>query len=209
MNFKPLKYVYIASENKNATTLLLLHGTGGDENDLIPIARDFGTDFNILSVRGNVSENGMPRFFKRLGMGIFDEKDLDFRTEELVAFIKVISEEKGFDPTKIIALGYSNGANIVGAILAKYPNLLFGAILYRPMQPFKSMPDFRNDTNTRVFISSGAYDNTVNPDDTLQYVGILKNAGFEVSHFELKAMHGLTAEDISLTNDWLNTNGNA
>lgn len=204
MDFQPLKYVYIASENKNATTLLLLHGTGGDENDLIPLAKDFGVGFNILSVRGNVSENGVPRFFKRLGMGIFDEKDLDFRTDELVVFIREMSEKKDFDPTKMIALGYSNGANIAGAILIKYPNLLFGAILYRPMQPFKSMPDFRNDKNTRVFISSGAYDNTVNPDDTLQYVGILKNAGFEVTHFDLNAMHGLTAEDISLTKDWLN-----
>jgi len=209
MEFQPLKYIYIPSGNKQASTLLLLHGTGGDENDLIPIAKDFGTDFNILSVRGNVSENGMPRFFERLGMGIFDEQDLHFRTDELVSFIKSISEEKGFDLTKIIALGYSNGANIAGAILTKYPHFLGGAILYRPMQPFKSLLPFRNDTNTPIFISSGSHDNTVNPDDTTRYVAILKDSGFEVSHFVIKAMHGLTAEDLSLTNQWLNTNGNA
>ncbi len=136
MDFQPMHYIYKPSGKPNARTLLLLHGTGGDERDLLPISESFGENFNVLSLRGNVSENGMPRFFKRLGMGIFDEKDLEFRTNEMIAFIKEISEKEGFDTSKIIALGYSNGANIAGASLFLQPNFLAGAILFRPMQPF-------------------------------------------------------------------------
>src|SRR6476620_276752 len=134
MDFQPLKYIYQPSEKNGAYTLLLLHGTGGDEHDLVPLAKHFGTDMNVLSLRGNVSEHGMPRFFKRLGMGIFDEKDLEFRTHEMAAFIRQLSEKEGFDLNKIIALGYSNGANIAGSLLLLYPGFLSGAILYRPMQ---------------------------------------------------------------------------
>jgi phospholipase/carboxylesterase len=144
MEYQSLKYIYQPA-GAPANTLLLLHGTGGDENDLIPLAKEFGTGFNILSLRGNVSEGGMPRFFRRLGMGIFDEKDLAFRTHEMVAFIRGLAAREGFDATRIIALGYSNGANIVGSTLLLYPDFLAGAILYRPMQPFKDVAAFRTE----------------------------------------------------------------
>src|SRR5680860_678901 len=120
MEFKPLNYIYIPSDTISDYTFLLLHGTGGNENDLVPLVDDFGGGVNILSLRGNVLENGMPRFFKRLEMGVFDEADLEFRTRELVHFVREIAVKEGFDIMKLIAIGYSNGANIAGSTLALY-----------------------------------------------------------------------------------------
>ncbi|RYJ45818.1 alpha/beta hydrolase [Flavobacterium beibuense] len=205
MNFEPLKYIYLPSENAAAYTLLLLHGTGGNERDLIPLAENFGKEYNILSLRGNVSEHGMPRFFKRLGMGVFDEQDLDFRTDEMVAFIKSIADKEGFDITKLIALGYSNGANIAGATLIKYPDFLAGVILYRPMQPFREIKSVGTDNNVPVFFSSGRLDPTVNPNDTQTYLNNLKGLGFAVDYHDIPTGHNLTADDIKLTAQWLVT----
>jgi phospholipase/carboxylesterase len=203
MNYSELKYIYQPAQNKAENTLLLLHGTGGDENDLLPIAKYFGDNFNILSLRGNVSEGGMPRFFRRLGMGIFDEKDLAFRTDEMVHFIKELAVKEKFDANKIIALGYSNGANIAGSTLLQYPDFLAGAILYRPMQPFKEIPATAiNTKKTPVFMSNGASDPTIDPAATVRYVNVLKQAGFDVADHNLQASHGLTQQDIQLSVDW-------
>lgn len=202
MNYQPLKYVYKSAGNPEAFTLLLLHGTGGNENDLVPLAKEFGTGFNILSLRGNVSENGMPRFFKRLGMGVFDEADLEFRTNEMVAFLEKLSVEEGFDIKKVVALGYSNGANVAGSLLVMQPDFLAGAILFRPMNPFKNKIPATASPNVPVFFSSGKFDPTVNSDDTEKYIEILKNAGFQVSHPEINASHNLTQEDVELSVRW-------
>jgi len=203
MNFSELKYIYQPAQGTAQNTLLLLHGTGGDENDLMPIAEYFGENFNILSLRGNVSEGGMPRFFRRLGMGIFDEKDLAFRTDEMVHFIKELSVKENFDANKVIALGYSNGANIAGSTLLQYPDFLAGAILYRPMQPFKEVPATAvNTKKTPVFMSNGATDPTIDPAATVRYVEVLKNAGFDVADYSLPTSHGLTQQDIQLSVEW-------
>jgi phospholipase/carboxylesterase len=203
MNFQPLKYLYRPSGNPEAYTLLLLHGTGGNEHDLLPLAANFGDNYNILSLRGNVSENGMPRFFKRLGMGIFDEQDLHFRTEEMMAFVKELAVKEGFDASKIIALGYSNGANIAGAALVKYPDFLAGAVLYRPMQPFKQLPFDANADGVPVFFTSGKADPTVNPDDTQSYLKNLDQLGFNVEFHNLNTGHQLMREDIMYSAQWL------
>lgn len=207
MDFQPLKYIYKASGNPGAYTLLLLHGTGGNENDLLPLAANFGNSINLLSVRGNVSENGMPRFFKRLGMGVFDEQDLDFRTDELVAFIKDIAKKEGFDSTKVIALGYSNGANIAGAALVKYPDFLAGAILYRPMQPFSIIQNHPESQQCKpVFFSSGKADPTIPQFATPKYVQLLKDRGYKVDFHDLPTGHNLTMEDVKLSAEWLSSN---
>lgn len=206
MDFTPLKYIYKAAGNPAAYTLLLLHGTGGDETDLLPLASNFGDSYNLLSVRGNVSENGMPRFFRRLGMGIFDEQDLDFRTDELAAFVKGIAAKEGFDSSRVIALGYSNGANIAGAMLLKYPDFLAGAILYRPMQPFKEISSAGTDAPVPVFISSGTQDPTVAPGATTAYAKLLQQLGFSVAHHELAAGHNLTGQDVAFSAQWLTNN---
>jgi phospholipase/carboxylesterase len=203
MNFEPLKYIYKPSAQPGAYTLLLLHGTGGNESDLIPLAENFGNGYNILSVRGNVSENGMPRFFRRLGMGVFDEDDLRFRTDELVSFVKELSQKEGFEVNKVIALGYSNGANIAGATLVNYPGFLAGAILYRPMPPFKQLNIKGNAPQTPVLMTSGAMDGTVNQEDNNAYAEALQQAGYSVNHAILPTGHNLTQQDIVYTVNWL------
>ena len=212
MEYQPLQYIYEPAGMEAATTLLLLHGTGGDETDLIPLSRQFGKGFNVLSLRGNVSEGGMPRFFKRLGMGIFDEQDLAFRTHEMVAFIRSLSAKEGFDPAKVVALGYSNGANIAGSALLLYPDFLAGAILYRPMHPFKNAEAFAKRAPslemkpTPVFISNGAADPTINPTAAKAYSDLLTREGFAVESHLLPTSHHLTQQDVQLSVDWFNRN---
>jgi phospholipase/carboxylesterase len=202
MDFKPMHYIYKPSANPEATTLLLLHGTGGNEEDLLPIGESFGSHLNILSVRGNILENGMPRFFKRLGTGIFDENDLEFRTNEMIAFLKELAQKEKFDVSKMIAIGYSNGANMAGATLQMYPNFLAGAILFRPMLPFKDRKTERNNNNTPVFISSGKYDPTVNQKEIAKYISLLNGSGFTVSDFEISTGHNLIQKDLDLAIEW-------
>lgn len=202
MDFQPMNYVYKSSGNPEAMTLLLLHGTGGNEHDLIPLANYFGSDINILSLRGNTSENGMPRFFKRLAMGVFDEEDLEFRTHEMVTFIKELAEKEKFDATKIIALGYSNGANIAGATLFLHPNFLAGAILFRPMLPFHHQEIQFNFNKTPIFLSSGNEDTMVSAAEIENYVEALNFAGFEVTNFTINTGHNLSQLDLDLAVEW-------
>ncbi|RYZ33902.1 MAG: alpha/beta hydrolase [Sphingobacteriales bacterium] len=206
MEFQPLQYVYQSAGTPGAATLLLLHGTGGDEYDLLPVARQFGSDINVLSVRGNVSEQGMPRFFKRLGMGVFDEKDLTFRSHELAHFLEEVSVREGFDLRKVVALGYSNGANIAAALLLLHPGLLQGAILFRPMQPFREFPQLQDAGHTPVFMSNGLQDPTINSAHTERYVQHMTQAGFAVSHHNFPVGHNLTQEDLKLSVDWYSKN---
>lgn len=201
MDFQPMQYVYKFSRKKDAITLLLLHGTGGNEHDLVPLANYFGSDINVLSLRGNVSENGMPRFFKRLQMGVFDENDLEFRTHEMVSFINELAKKENFDTSKIIALGYSNGANIAGATLFLYPSFLAGAILFRPMLPFQNR-EIKGKTTARVFLSSGKNDTMVSETEIENYVDKLTAAGFLVTNRALNTGHNLTQEDIDLAVEW-------
>lgn len=206
MEFQPSKYIYRAAPEKAEYTLLLLHGTGGDEQDLLPLADNFGKNLNVLSLRGNVTEQGMPRFFKRLGMGIFDEDDLRFRTEEMISFLNDLSKELNFDVNKIVALGYSNGANIIGSTLALHPGFFAGAILYRPMQPYKTMPDTKDSNNTPVFVSNGMQDPTINPPATVAYNNLLKTSGIILTEYMLPTGHNLSNQDLLLSVEWFQKN---
>src|ERR671920_1283811 len=125
------------AKEPGAPTLLLLHGTGGDENDLLPLGRMLDERAALLSPRGKVLENGMPRFFRRLAMGVFDQEDLVNRTHELAEFVTASASEYGFDPGRVFAVGFSNGANIAASLLLLHPSLLAGAVLLRPMVPFE------------------------------------------------------------------------
>ncbi|WP_153798335.1 alpha/beta hydrolase [Foetidibacter luteolus] len=208
MNYQDLKYIYKPSGKNGAYTLLLLHGTGGDETDLLPLAEKFGSDLNVLSLRGNVLESGMPRFFKRLGMGIFDEQDLAFRTHEMVAFIRKLATKENFDAHKVIALGYSNGANIAGSTLVMYPDFFAGAVLYRPMQPFKKMPEVSSQSHAPVFMSNGSMDPTIQPGATEKYIEWVKQSGYDVEAYEVRTGHGLTQQDLQLSVQWFQKNFN-
>ena len=198
MNYQPLHYIYQpATAVPTGPTLLLLHGTGGDERDLLPLAQGFGPGLNVLSVRGNVSEGGMPRFFARLGMGVFDEDDVRFRTHELAAFLAQVGQQEGFDATQVVAVGYSNGANIAGSLLLLYPDLLAGAVLWRPMQPLtRDVPAVPTTRRPPVLFNPGSRDPTVDPAATERYAALLTRAGFRLTRHDTPAGHNLTQADI-------------
>src|SRR5699024_8920789 len=163
----------------NDLTLLLLHGTGGNEHDLLPLARIIDDDASILSVRGNVSENGMPRFFRRLAEGVFDEDDLIFRTEELHTFLDDAATEHDFKRNDVVAVGYSNGANIAASLLYHHEHSLKAAILLHPMVPRRDveLPDL---SGVSVFIGAGKNDPICTPEETEELAKQLKEAGADV-----------------------------
>ncbi|WP_036823611.1 alpha/beta hydrolase [Pontibacillus yanchengensis] len=186
---------------QDAPVLLLLHGTGGNERDLLPLAEMIDPNASVLSVRGNISENGMPRFFKRLREGVFDEEDLQFRTKELADFLDEAAQEHQFDRSNVIAVGYSNGANIAGSLLFHYADILKGAILLHPMVPIRNinLPDM---TGLPVFIGAGTNDPICSPEETKELNSILIEQGANVTlHWESSG-HQLTKPEIDQARDW-------
>lgn len=187
--------------NENKKTLLLLHGTGGTEQDLLPLADIVDQDANVLSVRGNILENGMPRFFKRLAEGVFDEEDLIFRTKELNTFLDEAAEKYEFDRKQIIAIGYSNGANIAASLLFHYGDALEGAILHHPMVPRRDieLPDL---SGKRVFIAAGTNDPICSAQESEELKSLLENAGASVElHWENRG-HQLTIDEVKAAKAW-------
>ncbi|WP_217585829.1 alpha/beta hydrolase [Lentibacillus saliphilus] len=198
-----MKYIYYKGTDSNKSTMLLLHGTGGTETDLLPISEKIDPDAAVLGVRGNVLENGMPRFFKRLAEGVFDEADLKQHTEELYDFINHKASEHQFDREHVIALGYSNGANIAASLLFLKPNALHGAILFRPMVPLRDvqLPDL---TGISVFIGAGKNDPLCPPEETDELAQLLRQAGAQVDIHWSYHGHQLTQEDIQAATLWYN-----
>src|SRR6187397_2379148 len=156
------RFVPARPDGAGRPPLLLLHGTGGDENDLLPLGQALAPGAALLSPRGKILENGMPRFFRRLAMGVFDEQDLRFRTQELVEFVRAASDRYGFDLRNVVAVGYSNGANIAGSMMLLYPQALRAALLLSPMLPLKpeQMPNLKS---VAVFVAAGRADSIVAP----------------------------------------------
>ena len=185
-----------------ARTLLLLHGTGGDENDLIPLGRELDPDAALLSVRGQVLENGKPRFFRRLAEGVFDEEDVARRAQELADFIGRARERYALTDHKLIAVGYSNGANIASAMLFLRPEILSGAVLLRAMVPFtpNEFPDLQR---TPILIADGAHDPIVPRENAERLAQFFQQAGAEVRLEFEEAGHNLTAKTIALVRSWL------
>jgi phospholipase/carboxylesterase/glyoxalase family protein len=193
---------FVPAESASLATLLLLHGTGGDENDLLPLGQALAPGAALLSPRGKVLENGMPRFFRRLAMGVFDEQDLRFRTQELAEFIRAASDRYGFDLENVVAVGYSNGANIAGSLLLLYPQTLRAAVLLSPMLPLKpeQVPDLKS---VAVFVAAGRADPIVAPENTKQLVSLLEQAGAHVTEHWHQGGHELTQSVIEAAQDWL------
>lgn len=188
-------------ENLNNPTFLLLHGSGGNEKDLFPIAHIINPEFNILSVRGEVKENGLNRFFKRLSEGVFDEVDLVDRTHQLKKFIEQASIDYGFDQNKVVALGYSNGANIAASLLFHYSDVFYKAILFHPVVPIhKELPDL---SNVSVFIGAGKNDTICPPEQSIELQEILTKANADVTlHWE-NFEHRLVESEIHAAREWL------
>lgn len=196
-----MKHIFKEGKDIDGQTLLLLHGTGGSENDLLPLADEYDADANVLSVRGNVSENGMARFFKRLEEGVFDIEDLKFRTHELNEFLDSAAEQYGFNRRKIVAVGYSNGANIAGSLLFHYNDALAGAILHHPMVPLRDV-SLPNLSGIPVFIGAGTNDPICPSEESTELNNLLTDAGAEVKlHWESYG-HQLTAPEVQAASEW-------
>lgn len=196
-----MKHIYQAGTDPNAPILVLLHGTGGTERDLLPLAGHISPGSSVLSIRGNVLENGMPRFFRRLAEGIFDEEDLLLRTKELNEFLDQAAVDYSFDRDNLVAIGYSNGANIAGSLLFHYPGALKGAILHHPMVPRRgvALPDL---TGLPCFIGAGKNDPICSPQETEELSGLLKQAGASVTvHWESFG-HQLTSSEVNAAAEW-------
>jgi phospholipase/carboxylesterase len=195
---------YLPGEDESGPTLLLLHGTGGNEEDLIPLGQELAPGAAILSPRGKVLEFGAPRFFRRLAEGVFDLEDLIFRTHELAEFVEAASEEYGFDLSKLVAVGYSNGANIAASTILLHPGLLRAAVLFRAMVPFEpeETPDL---SGMPVFMAAGRRDTMIPPDNAQRLAEILAEAGADVDLRWRDTGHPLTYEEVGEAKEWLST----
>jgi phospholipase/carboxylesterase len=185
-------------------TLLLLHGTGGNERDLIPLGRELDPSASLLSPRGKVLENGNPRFFRRLAEGVFDLEDLTRRTHELADFVIAAAQFYQIDMKNIVAVGYSNGANIAASMLLLRPEVLSGAILFRAMVPLapETQP---NLSSVRVWIGAGTFDPIIPASEAKHLAEVLRCAGADVTTRFFESGHELTRFDVDAAREWLTT----
>src|SRR5437867_6195528 len=192
----------------SSRTLLLLHGTGGNEHDLIPLGRELDPNAALLSPRGKVLEHGMPRFFRRLAEGVFDLEDLKTRTNELADFVAAAVRHYKLAADHIVGVGYSNGANIAASMLLLRPEIMRGAILFRAMVPLNpdTLPAL---SSVRVWIGAGDQDPIIPTSNTQQLVDLLRSAKANVTIDFVNAGHGLTSDDVTAAHGWLKKLGEA
>ncbi len=193
---------FVPAEGDDSIALLLLHGTGGDENTLLPLGRMLDECAAFLSPRGKVLENGAPRFFRRHAGGVFDHEDLVNRTHELAEFVEAAASEYDLDPRRVFAVGFSNGANIAASLLLLHPSLLAGAVLLRAMVPFE--PEITPDlSGTPVYLAAGRSDQLVPPKSSERLAGLLREAGAEVTLDWQPGGHSIGRAEIEAARDWL------
>jgi phospholipase/carboxylesterase len=195
-------HVWQPGTESDAPVLLLLHGTGGDEHDLLPLGRALAADAPLLSPRGNVLEQGAPRWFCRLVEGVFDEQDVVARAGELTAFVDAAARRYGFGRDGVIAVGFSNGANIAAAALLLDPEAFRAAVLLSPMVPLRPAPwvDLRE---VAVFIGAGRHDPIAPPAETEALVELLAERGASVDLVWQPGGHDVTAEELDAARRWL------
>ncbi|KAA0970634.1 alpha/beta hydrolase [Aureimonas fodinaquatilis] len=191
---------YTPATKTGHSPLLLLHGTGGDENDLVPMGQAVAPGAALVSPRGKVLENGMPRFFRRLAEGVFDEDDLRLRAAELAEFIAQARNDYALPAP--FALGFSNGANMAAALLLLHPEALAGAVLLRAMKPLQTMPT-PDLTGKRILLLAGATDPIIPADNARGLAEHLQNCGAAVEFHTLPVGHGLSQADLRLTSEFL------
>jgi phospholipase/carboxylesterase len=187
-------------------TLVLLHGTGGNEEDLIFLGKEIEPNASILSPRGKVLENGMPRFFRRLSEGIFDIEDLKFRTHELADFIQKCSLHYKFDLNQTIAVGFSNGANIAASMLFLRPALLQGAILFRAMVPFLPDDPFPNLSSKKILLSAGLNDPIATRTEIENLYNLFQKTNANIILKWQHSSHNLIQDDLVIAQKWLLNN---
>jgi predicted esterase len=200
-------HVHEPSQDGDPLTLLLLHGTGADEHDLLPLGRLLAPTARLLSPRGKVVEHGMPRWFRRHSEGVFDTEDLIARTHELADLLPVAAAHYGFDPDRLVAAGFSNGANIAGATLLLRPDALRAALLFAPMLPLRvdQLPDARlPDLSTvAVFLAAGRRDPICPPEQAEELAELLHDAGAAVELVWHDGGHELTRPVAATASGWL------
>jgi len=192
---------FVPGRDPSGPVLLALHGTGGDENDLIPLARLIGPQAAILSPRGRVLEHGMPRFFRRIAEGVFDLESLRVETMALAEFVSAAAAHYQFEAARVFAVGYSNGANIAASLMLLCPEVLAGGVLLRPMLPFEpeSPPDLRG---RRVLMSAGRRDPLVPAALTERLAAVLEGAGATVTLAWHETGHHLTPREMEQAARW-------
>jgi predicted esterase len=195
-------FIHEVAPGTSNRTLLLLHGTGGNERDLIPLGRELDPKAALLSPRGKILENGMPRFFRRLAEGVFDLEDLKYRTNELADFVTAAAQHYGFATDELVGVGYSNGANIAASMLLLRPEVLSAAVLFRAMVPL--IPDKLPDlSSVHTWIGAGDQDLIVPPSETKRLAEFLRRAGADVTIRFANVGHGLTNDDLEAARHWL------
>jgi len=199
-----LTYQHRFIEGTEKTTLLLLHGTGGDEDSMLSLGRMISRRSSLLSPRGKGVENGMPRFFRRFGEGVFDIEDLKFRSSELADFVKEASAVYNFDVKAVIAVGYSNGANIAASIIILQLFRFAGTILFRPMVPLVPS-NFPSLERFQVFVAAGHLDEIVPQADTERLVTLFRRAGAEVTLSWQPGGHELNSEEVERAKEWFDS----
>ena len=201
---RPLDFVHVyePAQHADAPTLLLLHGTGGDEHDLLPLAPLLVPNAGVLSPRGKVLEHGMPRFFRRLAPGVFDAADLALRTQELLTFVGAASDHYGFRRDRVIAVGLSNGANIAAHLLLSHGAVLDAAVLFRAM-PVSDDPPVSLPGSLGVLMSSGRRDRMISADVSERLAQKLRAAGADVTLEWDDAGHELTRAAVDGARRWL------
>lgn len=193
---------FVPGATSAAPTLLVLHGTGGNEDDLLPLARELSPAASLLAPRGPVLENGMPRFFRRFGDGVFDLEDLATRTAELRTFIDDAAARYGFDPTRLFAVGYSNGANLAASLLLTDGSALAGALLLRAMLPFE--PEEVPDLDGRpVLLAAGRSDPWVPVAQVERLAELLRGGGARVEVSWNDGGHALESAEVDGARAWL------
>ena len=197
-----LNHIHVFEAGSEAMTLLLLHGTGGDEHDLLPLGRTLCPNANLLSPRGKVLEAGMPRFFRRLSMGVFDVEDLKTRATDLMTFVDEGARVYGFDRDRVVVVGYSNGANIAAGMLLSVDRPFLGAALLHAMTPFEPdpLPDL---SGVRVLLTGGRRDQMIPAASTEHLSELLTSSGADVSlHWE-PGGHELTPAEVGAVKEWI------
>lgn len=197
-----MAHIYVPGTSDNARTCVLLHGTGGDENDLIPLGKKLLPDAAFLSLRGNVNEDGKLRFFKRISPGVLDLEDLHARTHELDAYLHAMAKRYEFSLDDAVFIGYSNGANITASLMFLHPQTVRSVLLLHPMLPFtpETSPDL---SGAQIFIGAGMQDEMVPPESTNALATLLHSAGADVQvHWEDNG-HRISDTEIEAAQKWL------
>ena len=203
MSLASYPHLFLPAADAAAPPLLLLHGTGGDEHDLVPLGRELSAGSALLAPRGDVLEHGARRFFRRFAEGVFDLDDVRRRTRALAGFVSAAAAHYHFDAARLVAVGFSNGANMAAALLQVRPESLAGAVLFRAMVVLEEPAPAGSLTGKRVLLSNGTHDPIVPGDHPPRLAALLQAGGAEVTVRIHAADHSLVPEDLAAAKTWM------